>query len=111
MASYRNRALDLSAHVKHPEQLVDAIAIILSVANDARHLEWADAVVILKQASLKRVMQTALLNIQIETENGVTYQTVEPTTDAALKVLTRSGKIKPKQPGGDKPSDLIYSSR
>jgi hypothetical protein len=107
MASYPNRALDLSAHVKHPKQLVDAIAIILSVANDARHLEWADTVVILEQARLKRVMQPAPLNIQIETENGVTYQTVEPTTDAALKVLTRSRKIESKPPGS-KPSDLIY---
>jgi len=92
MVSYPDMGVNMSVAVNGPQQLADALLIMLSIPNQNRHVAWAEAEQMIRLGDVKSVTQFHSLTVMIRMSSGLTYQTREPNIDAVFDVLKKCGK-------------------
>lgn len=92
MVSYPSIGVNMQVAINGPQQLADALLIMLSVPNQNRHVAWAEAEKMIRLGDVKSVTQFHSLTVIIRMGSGMTYKTKEPGIDVVLDVLKRCGK-------------------
>ena len=92
MVSYPGIGVNMQVAINGPQQLADALLIMLSVPNQDRHVTWEYAEKMIRLGDVKSVTQFHSLTVMIRMGSGMTYQTKEPGIDVVFDVLKKCGK-------------------
>ena len=92
VASFPKRGLNLEVTVKTDDQFKTAMAIMMSIPEDARKVSWQKAQLIIEKLKIKSVTQFYSGVVMISTGDGVRCQTQGPKIDAVFVELKKHGK-------------------